>query len=97
MYVLDNTVRDPHVCLQPPYRERPTRIRVHIQEERDQRLALQRGEHDCRGRAQEGLVLLIQEGLDCERVLDREERKLGSELRARRPEVSESFQNLHTA
>lgn len=52
------------------------------------------GEHDSRGRAEEGRAVLVREGLDGKRILDREEGQLRAQLRARGPEVAEEFDDL---
>ena len=93
-YALYIAVCDLDVDLEAMDRQRPTRVRVLIRDERDQGLALDARQHDRRGRLQVLLLMIVDDSLHCERILDREERELRAQLCARRPEVAEALNDL---
>ena len=92
--ILNSAVGYLYVRLEPAHGKRPARIRILIQEERDVRLAFRAGKHyGCR-RFEVLFSGLVEDTFHREGVFDSEESELGAELRARRPEVTQTFDNL---
>ena len=92
--VLDSTIGDFDIRRESAHGQRPARVRVPIELEGDVRFPLHAGEDDRRCHPEVVLSLFVVDDLHVERVFDREEVELRTELRTARPEVPQSLDNL---
>ena len=94
--VLDGTIGDFDIRRESAHGQRPACVRVPIELEGDVRFPFHAGEDDRRCHPEVVLSLFVVDDLHVERVFDRKEVELRTELRTARPEISQSLDNLVT-